>query len=81
FNYLCPVCDHDQIYVAYHCLNCQKWYFKNEPSDDYYCKNKKCEGVRLVRRKKEEIRHILNQKGNLLRKYEIRNKKFSILDS
>lgn len=81
FNYLCPVCDHDQIYAAYHCLNCQKWYFKNEPSDDYYCKNKKCEGVRLVRREKEEIRHILNQKGNLLRKYEIRNKKFSILDS
>ena len=81
FNYLCPVCDHDQIYAAYHCINCQKWYFKNEPSDDYYCKNKKCEGVRLVRREKEEIRNILNQKGKLLRKYEIRNRKFSILDS
>jgi len=81
FNYLCPVCDHDQIYAAYHCINCQKWYFKNEPGDDYYCKNKKCEGVRLVRREKEEIRHILNQKGKLLRKYEIKKRKFSILDS
>lgn len=81
FNYLCPVCNHDQIYAAYHCINCQKWYFKDEPSENYYCKNKKCEGVRLVRREKEEIRTILNQKGKHLRKYEIRNRKFSILDS
>jgi hypothetical protein len=80
FNYLCPVCDHDQIYAAYHCINCQKWYFKDEPRDDYYCKNKKCEGVRLVKREKEEIVNILNKEGKLLRKYEIRNKKFSILD-
>ncbi|GAH18124.1 unnamed protein product, partial [marine sediment metagenome] len=81
FNYLCPVCNHDQIYAAYHCINCQKWYFKDEPSENYYCKNKKCEGVRLVRREKEEIRTILNQKGKHLRKYEIKNRKFSILDS
>jgi hypothetical protein len=81
FNYLCPVCNHDQIYAAYHCINCQKWYFKDEPSENYYCKNKKCEGVRLVRREKEEIRTILNQKGKHLRKYDNRNKKFSILDS
>ncbi|MHA1472260.1 MAG: hypothetical protein ACTSQW_04090, partial [Promethearchaeota archaeon] len=81
FNYLCPVCNHDQIYAAYHCINCQKWYFKDEPSENYYCKNNKCEGVRLVRREKEEIRTILNQKGKHLRKYDNRNKKFSILDS
>ena len=81
FNYICPVCNHDQIYAAYHCINCQKWYFKDEPSENYYCKNKKCEGIRLVRREKEEIRTILNQKGLHLRKYEIKNKKFSILDS
>jgi len=80
FNYLCPVCNHDQIYAAYHCINCQKWYFKDEPSENYYCKNKKCESVRLVRREKEEIRTILNQNGTHLRKYDIRNRKFSILD-
>ena len=81
FNYLCPVCGNDRIYAAYLCINCQKWYFKNEPSEDYYCKNKKCEGIRLIRREREEIKHNLNQKGTLLRKYEIKNKKFSILDS
>jgi hypothetical protein len=79
FNYICPVCEHDQIYVAYNCMNCRKWYFKDEPSDDYYCKNKNCQGVRLIKREKEEIKDILNQKGKLLRKYEFKNKGFSIL--
>jgi len=79
FNYICPVCELDQIYVAYNCMNCGKWYFKDEPSDDYYCKNKKCQGVRLIKREKEEIKDILNQEGKLLRKYEFKNKKFSIL--
>ena len=80
FNYLCPVCNHDQIYAAYHCINCQKWYFKDEPSENYFCKNKKCEGVRLVRREKGEIKAVLNEKGIYLRKYEPGNRKFSILD-
>ncbi len=79
FNYICPVCEHDQIYVAYNCMNCRKWYFKDEPSDDYYCKNKKCQGVRLIKREKEEIKDILNKEGKLLRKYEFKNKRFSIL--
>ena len=79
FNYICPVCEHDQIYVAYNCMNCGKWYFKDEPSDDYYCKNKKCQGVRLIKREKEEIKDILNQEGKLLRKYEYKSKRFSIL--
>lgn len=80
FNYICPVCEHDQIYVAYNCMNCGKWYFKDEPSNEYYCKNKKCEGVRLIKREKEEIKDILNQEDKLLRKYEFKSKKFSILD-
>jgi len=79
FNYICPVCEHDQIYVAYNCMNCGKWYFKDEPSDDYYCKNRNCQGVRLLKREKEEIKDILNQEGKLLRKYEFKSKKFSIL--
>ena len=60
-------------------MNCGKWYFKDEPSDDYYCKNKNCQGVRLIKREKEEIKDILNQEGKLLRKYEFKSKKFSIL--
>jgi len=79
FNYICPVCEHDQIYVAYNCTNCGEWYFKDEPSDDYYCKNKNCQGVRLIKREKEEIKDILNQECKLLRKYEFKSKKFSIL--
>lgn len=79
FNYMCPVCEHDQIYVAYNCINCGKWYFKDEPSDDYHCKNKNCQGVRLIKREKEEIKDILNQEGKFLRKYEFKSKKFSIL--
>ena len=79
FHIICPVCEHDQIYVSYNCMNCGKWYFKDEPSYDYYCKNKNCQGVRLIKREKEEIKYILNQEGKLLRKYEFKNKRFSIL--
>ena len=81
FNYLCPICGHDQIYVAYNCINCGKWYFKDEPSNQYYCKNKNCKGIRLIRREKVEIQNILSKEGIFLRKYEPRKKKFSILDS
>ena len=81
FNYLCPVCDHDQIYLAYNCINCGKWYFKDDPSSQYYCKNKNCKGIRLVRREKVEVQEILSKDGIFLRKYEPRKKKFSILDS
>jgi hypothetical protein len=81
FNYLCPICEHDQIYVAYNCINCGKWYFKDNPSDHYYCKNKNCKGVRLIRREKEEVQNILKKEGIFLRKYVSKKKKFSILDS
>jgi len=80
FNYMCPKCDHDQIYVAYNCINCGKWYFKDKPEDNFYCKNKKCRGVRLVRREIEEIKESLKEKGIFLRKFENKSKKFSILD-
>jgi hypothetical protein len=81
FNYMCPICERDQIYVAYNCINCGKWYFKDKTSNDYYCKNKSCKGVRLVKRGKEEIQSILNKKGIFLRKYEPKKRKYSILDS
>ncbi|NVM43637.1 MAG: S8 family serine peptidase [Candidatus Lokiarchaeota archaeon] len=81
FNYMCPVCEHDQIYIAYNCINCGKWYFKDKTSSEYYCKNKSCKGVRLINREKQEIQNILNKEGIFLRKYELKKRKFSILDS
>jgi len=81
FNYMCPVCDHDQIFIAYNCINCGKWYFKDKTSSEYYCKNKSCKGVRLVKREKQEIQNILSKEGIFLRKYEPKKSKFSILDS
>ncbi len=80
FDFMCPVCEHDQIYSAYLCENCKKWYFKDEPGENYYCKNKTCEGVRLIRREREEIREILAKEGKVLKKFKSKKKKFSILD-
>jgi len=80
FNIMCPKCDHDQIYIAYNCINCGKWYFKDEPGENFYCKNKKCKGVRLVEREIEEIKNLLKENGIFLRKFEYKDKKFSILD-
>jgi hypothetical protein len=80
FDIMCPKCGHDQIYVAYNCTNCGKWFYKDEPKETYYCKNKTCKGVRLIRREKEDIENLLAQKGKFLRKFEIRKKKYSILD-
>ena len=80
FGIICPICDHDQIFAAYLCENCKKWYFKDEPSEKYYCKNKRCEGIRLIRRDKEEVQEILAKEGRILRKFDTKKKKFSILD-
>ena len=80
FDYICPNCGHDQIYAAYNCLNCGKWHFKNEPSQNYYCNNKKCEGVRLIRREKSEIETLLAKEGKVLKIFRKKNKKFSVLD-
>ena len=80
FDIICPVCEHDQIWVAYKCSNCGKFYLKTEPRENYYCKNKGCKGVRLIRREKEEIQDFLSQEGKILRKFERKKKKFSILD-
>ncbi|MFX1350347.1 MAG: hypothetical protein ACFE92_16880, partial [Promethearchaeota archaeon] len=80
FDILCPNCGYDQIYAAYLCENCNKWSWRDEPRENYYCKNKTCEGVRLIRREKEEIQEILAQEGKVLKKFESKKKKFSILD-
>ncbi|MHA1271997.1 MAG: S8 family serine peptidase [Promethearchaeota archaeon] len=37
FDIMCPVCDHDKIYVAYNCISCHKWFYFEEPSENYYC--------------------------------------------
>jgi hypothetical protein len=81
FDIICPICERDQIYATYICQNCGKVYFKDEPSENFYCKSKNCRGVRLIRREKEEIQDILAKKGIFLRKFKIRHKKFSILDN
>ncbi|MHA1105863.1 MAG: S8 family serine peptidase [Promethearchaeota archaeon] len=80
YNYICPNCEHDQIYVAYNCLNCGKWYYKDEPGENYYCKNKNCKGVRLIRREKQEVKEILANEGKVLKKYRKNDEKFSVLD-
>ncbi len=80
FSYMCPKCDHDQIYVAYNCINCGKWYFKDEPGENFYCKSKKCRGVKLIRREIEEVKNILGENSIFLRKFEFNDRKFSILD-
>ncbi len=81
FDIICPICERDQIYAAYICQNCGRSYFKDEPSENYYCKNKICGGVRLIRREKEDIQDLLAKKGIFLRKFKKRIKKFSILDN
>ncbi|MFX1425680.1 MAG: S8 family serine peptidase [Promethearchaeota archaeon] len=81
FDIICPNCEHDQIYAAYNCQNCGKWYYKDEPKENYFCKNKVCKGIRLIRREKDDVQELLSQKGKILRAFEKRRKKFSILDS
>ena len=81
FDIFCPKCEHDQIYTAYNCQNCGKWYYKDEPSENYYCKRKSCSGIRLIRREKEYIQELLAKKGKVLKKFEKKRKKFSILDN
>lgn len=80
FDYICPICEHDQIYSAYNCVSCNKWYFKDEPAEDYYCKSKTCKNVRLFRREGEDIKEVLKNEGIILRKFERKKNKFSILD-
>ncbi len=80
FDIMCPVCEHDQIYAAYLCENCNKWSWKDEPGEIYYCKNKTCEGVRLIRQEKAVIQEFLAKEGKVLKKFKSKKKKFSILD-
>ncbi|MFW9881197.1 MAG: Ig-like domain-containing protein, partial [Candidatus Thorarchaeota archaeon] len=80
FDIICPICNRDQIYAAYNCSNCGKWTWKDEPGENYYCKNKKCEGVRLIRKEKEKIQELLANEGIILREFKRKKEKFSILD-
>jgi DNA polymerase III delta prime subunit len=81
FDIICPLCERDQIYAIYICQNCEKLYFKDEPSESYYCKSKTCKGVRLVRGEKEKFQEFLAKKGLVLRTFKKKSKKFSILDN
>ena len=60
FDIFCPKCDHDQIYAAYNCLNCGRWWWKDEPGDNFYCKSRGCKGIRLIRRDKNLYSAQLN---------------------
>jgi len=52
----------------------------DEPGENYYCKSKSCEGVRLIRREEDDIQEILAKEGKILRKFRSKKAKFSILD-
>jgi DNA-directed RNA polymerase subunit RPC12/RpoP len=79
FDIVCPNCQRDEVYVAYNCINCGKWTLKDKPSTDYKCPN--CEGVKLVRRDKEEIEEILgSKKRKVLQEFNKKKDKFSLLD-
>lgn len=82
FDMICPNCGHDQVYAAYNCVNCGEWYLKDEPSLEYMCPNKKCEGVRLIRRSQEDVRETLAEEGLFPQEFEKKKKddKYSILD-
>ncbi|MFO8018689.1 MAG: S8 family serine peptidase [Promethearchaeia archaeon] len=82
FDMICPECGHDQIYAAYNCVNCGNWYFKEEPSREYYCPNKECKGIRLIRRTSKDIKEILAEEGKFPLKFKKKKKddEFSILD-
>lgn len=61
YEWMCPNCDTDQLYFAYHCPMCNKWTIKDEPGK-YNCK--KCK-IKLIKSKKEDVKTIL-EKGNIV---------------
>ncbi len=76
FDIICPTCGNDAIYASYNCMNCGKWFDKEEPREDYYCP--KCEEVRLVRREGQEIEELLAKEGKLLKEFEIEKRDLNI---
>ncbi len=78
FDIMCPTCKRDDIYVAYNCMNCGKWNFRDEPRNDHFCD--KCNDIKLLRRSKEEINEILLEKGKIPKPFEKSRDKISILD-
>jgi DNA-directed RNA polymerase subunit RPC12/RpoP len=78
FDIICPNCGRDQLYAAYNCINCEKWYFKDTPNEDYICNS--C-NVKLLKQDKEMLQDLIHEKGKILREYKKKKEDFSILDS
>ncbi|MFO7797131.1 MAG: S8 family serine peptidase, partial [Promethearchaeia archaeon] len=77
FDIICPSCGRDQIYVAYKCYNCGKWYFKEEPGE-YYCE--KCDETQLIRRDRKEMEEIIaREHKKVLKKFEVKKSKQQII--
>ncbi len=77
YDIICPICEKDQIYAAYNCINCDKWYFKDKPDTNYYCDE--C-NIKLLKQDKEIIENLIHEKGKILQEYTKKKDQFSILD-
>ncbi|TFF98455.1 MAG: hypothetical protein EU547_01510 [Promethearchaeota archaeon] len=78
FDIMCPLCGHDQVFVAYNCINCGKWNIRDTPGEDYHCS--RC-GVKLLKRSKDIIQdRLIKEKEKALIEYKKEKKEFSILD-
>lgn len=47
FEWMCPVCQYDSLFIGYQCKLCGKWYFKDEPGV-YYCNKRNCK-IKLLK--------------------------------
>ncbi len=66
FDIMCPICERDQIYAAYNCKNCKKWYLFDSPGEDYYCP--KCSPKEIV----ESERKLLKKKKEINKRLGLR---------
>jgi hypothetical protein len=66
FDIMCPICDRDQIYAAYNCQSCNKWYHFDSPGEENYCP--KCSPVEVV----ESERRIGKKKKEVNKRLGIR---------
>ncbi|TXT67170.1 MAG: conserved exported protein of unknown function [Promethearchaeota archaeon] len=78
YDLICPICKRDQIYVAYNCINCGKWYFEDTEKGDHYCDT--C-NIKLFKQNPQNIEELIHNKGKILQKYKRSEDQFSILDS
>lgn len=47
FEWMCPACQHDSLFIGYQCKLCGKWYFKDGPGS-YYCNKRNCK-IKLLK--------------------------------